>query len=513
MSSSSIQGFLYNALGGEFCWSTIAVWVTILTSGLLAMRNLAVSKGTDRKGKRLPPGPSGLPVLGYLPFVRKSYHVTFKELSDHYGPIFRVRLGSKDVVVLNDVASVREGLNNEDVLYRPEDFVFRYLDTKGVGGLNGEMWQANRRYCFQVLRNLGFAKKSMEKHMQEEIQSFTKLLELSKERPVTLAQQLTASVANNMSALVFGERYDHHDPRGLLVAELLTNFLQNANFFSLADFLPVVRFFALYLPCTRLHSINYVFKEFKKLIRTEISSREQVMDQYKDRDFIDGYLRMVKENNGDNSHYTLKTLEANSINFYSASTNTVRTAILWNLYIAASDPDGHQARIQREIDAVVGKLRAPEWDDRLRMPFTMASIMEMLRWRTISPLGISRTAARDTVICGYDVPAGTVVAANFWSLHNDPAYWLCPSKYDPTRFLNADGTAVKEKPMAFLPFSMGKRRCPGETLAMMEIFLYTTTVLQKFKVLPDEEKEILLDGHDVLLNVMDDTQGLRFLLR
>ncbi|KAL1485388.1 hypothetical protein MTO96_031995 [Rhipicephalus appendiculatus] len=253
------------------------------------------------------------------------------------------------------------------------------------------MWQANRRYCFQVLRSLGFAKKSMEKHIQEEIQCFTKLLELSEEKPVTVAQQLATSVTNNMSALVFGERYDHHDPRGRLVAELLTNFLQNANFFTLTDFLPVVRSFAVYLPCTSLHSINHVFKEFKKLIRTEVMRREQVMDQCKDRDFIDGYLRKIRENNGNSSLYNMKTLEANSINFYSASTNTVRTAILWNLYIAASDPDGQQARIQREIDAAVGKLRAPEWDDRLRMPFTMASILEMLRWRTISPIGINRS--------------------------------------------------------------------------------------------------------------------------
>lgn len=511
MSLSSMQGFFCNVLSWEVSWSAITAWLTI-ASGLLALKYL-VSMRRDKKSKRFPPGPSGVPLLGYLPFVRKPYHIAFKELSDCYGPIFRLRLGCKDVVVLNDIASVREGLNNPDVFYRPEDFVFRFLDTKGVGALNGEAWQANRRYCFQVLRNLGFAKKPMEKHIQEEIQGFTNLLEFSKGEPVKVAHQLTASVANNMTALVFGERYDPHEPRGRLVAELLTMFLQNANFFTFYDFLPVVRFFAAYIPNTRIRIVNYVFKEFKKIARTEVKNREQIMDQYKDRDFIDGYLRKIQENKGINSHYTMPTLEANTINFYSASTNTVRSAILWNLYIAASDPDYQQARIHREIDAAVGKLRAPQWDDRLHMPFTMASILETLRWRTLSPIGISREAARNTVICGYDVAAGTVVVANFWGLHNDPVNWPCPSKYDPARFLNTDGTEVKEKPAAFLPFSTGKRGCPGETLALMEIFLYVTTVLQKFRVLPEEGKSISLDEFEALLTVLDDTQGLRFILR
>lgn len=454
-----------------------------------------------------------MPLLGYLPFLKKPHYVHFKELSERYGPLFRVRLGCKNVVVLSDVTSVREGLNNPDVLYRPEDFLFRYLDNKGIGALNGEIWQLNRRYCFQVLRNLGFAKKPMEEHIKEEIQRFTELLEASKGKPVNVVHELVVSVVNNMSALVFGERYDVHDSRARLVSDLMSKFLKNADFFSLTDFLPTIRFFCLYVPHTRLRTISYVFKEFKKIFRTEIKNREQIMDECKDRDFIDGYLRKIQENNGSGSHYNLDVLEGNTFNFYSASTNTVRTAILWNLYIVASDPDGHQARIQSEIDAVVGKLRAPAWDDRLRMPFTMASILEALRWRTVSPIGISRAVARDTVICGYDVPAGTVVVANFWSLHYDPAYWHSPSKYDPSRFLTADGTEVKEKPMAFLPFSMGRRGCPGEGLAMMEIFLYVTTVLQKFRVLPEEGRAISLDGYDALLNVVDDTQGLRFSLR
>lgn len=493
-------------------WSVILAWLAVILGGLLTIQNLT-SKSRRGKDKHLPPGPKGIPLLGYLPFIWKPYHVVFQELSEKYGPIIRLQLGIKDVVVLNDVTSVREGLSNPDVLYRPSDFIFNYLGVNGIAALNGEAWLVNRRYCFHVLRNLGFAKKSMEEHIHEELECFLEFLASVKGQPMRIAEPLAASVANNISALVFGRRYDLEDPKGRFFEGLLSMFLRNANFFCAMDFIPVLRTLAYYIPNSKLRIMNYIMKELTQHVREAVKEHERNMDHYAQRDFIDGYLRKIKENKGTDSHYTMKYLEGNAINFYGPSTNPVRTVILWNLYIAASDPDGQQARVQREIDSIVGRQRPPEWQDRLHMPYTMASILETLRWRTSSPLSLHRVAGRDTVIGGYHVPAGTLVVPNMWSLNNDPAIWRNPSQFDPTRFLNADGTEVDEKPLAFMPFSVGRRACPGETLALMEVFLYVTTVLQKFRVLPEEGKNISLDIERALLTVVDDTQGLRFLPR
>lgn len=45
----------------------------------------------EKHGERkvLPPGPRGLPIVGYLPFLGGATHVAFKKLADHYGPIVR----------------------------------------------------------------------------------------------------------------------------------------------------------------------------------------------------------------------------------------------------------------------------------------------------------------------------------------------------------------------------------------------------------------------------------------
>ena len=44
--------------------------------------------GTYIERQRLPPGPIGLPLVGYLPFLGKHPHKDIAKLSDKYGNVF-----------------------------------------------------------------------------------------------------------------------------------------------------------------------------------------------------------------------------------------------------------------------------------------------------------------------------------------------------------------------------------------------------------------------------------------
>lgn len=75
--------------------------------------------------KNFPPGPVGLPFVGYLPFLGKSPYLTFKKLGEKYGNIFSVRLGNSRVVVLNDWPAIKEGLIRQAEIFsgRPKDSI------------------------------------------------------------------------------------------------------------------------------------------------------------------------------------------------------------------------------------------------------------------------------------------------------------------------------------------------------------------------------------------------------
>ena len=73
--------------------------------------------------------------------------------------------------------------------------------------------------------------------------------------------------------------------------------------------------------------------------------------------------------------------------------------------------------------------------------------------------------------------SGTLFFYNIHKFHTDPEHWNEPELFDPTRFLNEDGTKVI-KPERFVPFGFGKRMCMGEALAKAELLILTTTLIQ-----------------------------------
>lgn len=106
--------------------------------------------------------------------------------------------------------------------------------------------------------------------------------------------------------------------------------------------------------------------------------------------------------------------------------------------------------------------------------------------------------------------------ANLFAVHRDPDLWTNPNEFEPERFLSEDGRYVRKD--GLIPFGygecktglikvwrqltcsvlIGKRSCPGESLANLEIFLYMTHFLQAYTVLP-------LDGHT--MNVRAEVHG------
>ena len=69
---------------------------------------------------KLPPGPIGVPILGYVPFLSKLSYLQFTELSKTYGSVFSLRLGPSDCVVISGWPALKEALSKDELLDRPD---------------------------------------------------------------------------------------------------------------------------------------------------------------------------------------------------------------------------------------------------------------------------------------------------------------------------------------------------------------------------------------------------------
>ncbi|CAN7948653.1 unnamed protein product, partial [Ixodes hexagonus] len=148
------------------------------------------------------------------------------------------------------------------------------------------------------------------------------------------------------------------------------------------------------------------------------------------------------------------TLQGNIIDLFAAGSSSVAVTVLWIMLTFAENPDTVQAKIQEEIDRVVGPCRTSTWEEHLRMPFTMAVIWEIYRSKTINTLNLPREAEDDVFLNGYLIPKGTIVVANLWAAHFDSKHWKNPEPFDPSRFLTQDASALLPKPEYLIPFSI-----------------------------------------------------------
>jgi cytochrome P450 len=86
---------------------------------------------------------------------------------------------------------------------------------------------------------------------------------------------------------------------------------------------------------------------------------------------------------------------------------------------AISFPEAVQ-RVQAQIDSVVGRDRLPHTDDLPHLPLVKAYVLEALRWRSVTRVGVPHCLDEDDYYEGYFLPKGSVIVQNSWRSEHDP---------------------------------------------------------------------------------------------
>ncbi|XP_050994273.1 cytochrome P450 2J2 [Labeo rohita] len=447
----------------------------------------------NRKPKNYPPGPTPLPFIGNIFSLDfKQPHIQLTKLSDHYGNIFSLQLGNLNTVVVNTYSMVKKALIDQANIFtgRPtNDVLKRIIKCQGVTFNTGYSWKQQRRFTLSTLKYFGVGKRSLEVIIMEEYKFLHQIIMDTNGLPFDPHYVINNAVSNIICSMVFGRRFEYTDQRFLNMLSLMSKALklQTSVWIQLYGAFP--RVMDLFPgPHKDLFSC---FHQVRAFIKEEVDKHYADWDPSSPRDFIDCYLTEIQKRKDDlEAGFHEEGLQYAVLDLFVAGTETTSTTLLWAFVYMMKFPE-IQEKVQEEIDRVVGRSRRPNMDDRSSMPYTDAVIHEVQRMGNVVPLSVPRMTNEDTILEGYFIPKGTQIIPNLTSVLFDQTKWKAPHSFDPQNFLNAQGQF--EKPEAFIPFSAGKRSCPGESLARMELFLFFTSLLQSFTLSPPEGTQACLD--------------------
>ncbi|XP_021348238.1 cytochrome P450 2D4-like [Mizuhopecten yessoensis] len=349
--------------GSSLSFNTVTVAIVVVLLILLVSRTLQWSAN-------VPPGPSGYPIIGSMPLLRKGNILEiFRKLRAQYGDVFSIKIGPNLAVVINGADALKEAF-----VKRADEFSDR----------------PSNYFIVQYMIN---------------------------------------------------------------VKKLIQNFTD-------------IKCFAL----------------------EQIAEHRKTFAEENQRDFIDAFLRQQIKHDEDDPIFDDMNLATVVINLFLAGTETTATMIRWAiLYLIHNKPI--QDKLRQEIETVIGTSRLPSLCDKPSMPYYEAFITEVFRMGNIAPLSVPHGAKKDIQFRGRLIPKGSVIMANLDSVMTDPDLFENPDKFQPERFLGKDGQ-MNGKERTVMAFSLGRRICLGESLARLELFLFLTSLLQRFEFLPESPDKL-----------------------
>ncbi|XP_066285435.1 cytochrome P450 2D4-like [Branchiostoma lanceolatum] len=343
----------------------------------------------------------------------------------------------------------------------------------------GPQWKHQRKFAMTTLRDFGVGKRSLEGKVNEEANALVQEFLSKNGQPFDLKITMQNAVSNIICSIVFGDRFEYGDHDFLRLISLLNATVEAKPTVidRLSMILPVFRHLGLFVRSREEKSLK-MFQALQEFCGEQVEKHRATFDPNDIRDFIDAFLLEQQRAQDEKSreNFSDKQLLEVLIDLFLAGTETTATTIRWTLLYMMENPEVKE-KVHQEIDSVLGQT-PPSYAQRNQLPYTNATLAEVLRIKPIVPLSVPHAASRDTTLNGYNIPQEAMIMVNLWSVHMDPQLFPEPNKFRPERFLDQDGNFVKHE--AVIPFSVGHRICLGEQLAKMELYMLFVSLMQRF---------------------------------
>ncbi|XP_076681205.1 putative cytochrome P450 304a1 [Andrena cerasifolii] len=444
-----------------------------------------------------PPCLPRLPIVGsYLHLLWGNYqfpHKTVRYYVDKLkSKLVTCYLGGIFCIVVNDYSTIKEVFLREDFDGRPIEVDVvkaRALGKKlGIFFTESTFWHEQRNFALRHMRDFGFGRRQdkYESHMMEEI---TLLIDMLKEGPINDNEKtflkkgyalfpdiLFPYSGNSIWDIMFGNRFDRSEH------EKLRNFCGAAMSFQRSNDTTggaifqraFLKYFGNMFSYAGIIKANNRLRDF---VGEHLVKQKATHSDDSDRGLTDRYFEEMKKQSAMTT-FSDEQLLMILLDVMFPAISAMPSVVAHAIKLVMHHPDVLK-RVQGEIDTVIGTGRHVTWDDRKNLPYTEATIREVMRYQTLTPFGVFHKALKDTTLCGYTIPKNTFIITNLAGMNEDPEFWGDPEKFRPERFLQGNGELGKDMT---LPFGLGHRVCMGETFARYNIFSLFAGLMQNFNL-------------------------------
>ncbi|KAF5368854.1 hypothetical protein D9758_002851 [Tetrapyrgos nigripes] len=457
---------------------------------------------TNRPGVHLPPGPRRIPVFGNIFQVLSQVDfsqswLAFGKWKEIYGPLVYINIVGQRVVILNSRKVVEDLLDHRASKYsdRAQNLLVQYLSRQ----LNmvvmhySDPWRKMRRASEAAL-----GPRMMTNYHRKQTEESVLLAYGVLNQPISWDFQANRAASSSILSTVYDlpsiQSPDH--PSIAFMDEFINRNTQAVlpgsylvNVFPVLDYLPDC------MSEWRIRARN----DFDRYTRTFQDMFQRIKNRYlSGMEQRPSFCLTLVENTArhgmsdEENAWLAGTL-------YAAGQETSTSVLHWFFLSMILFPEVQQ-RAQEELDRVVGRSRLPSFADLKHLPYIVAIINELQRWRPVIPLGVPHALIEDDYYEGYLIPKGTIAVANVWSLNHDPEiYGPDADQFRPERHLDENGFLKDPKDDGHFTFGFGQRVCVGRYVANNFLFITCAMVLWAMRIEPVKDAQgngILPDPDD-----------------
>ncbi len=439
------------------------------------------------------PGPRPWPLVGnLLQLDTPRMHRQLEDWAARYGAFYALRLGRQRVIVVGDHEAVAAALRD-----RPDGFgrTTRMQQVgaemgllPGVFGVNGEVWQRQRRMVMA-----GFDPATVRRYHPALLGVAARLearwRRAAREgRVIDLQADLMRYTVDAIAGLAFGAEVDTLSSDGDVIQRHLDRIFP-ALFERMMSPLPTWRW--LRTPAVRelersMAAVNEAVQGFVAAARARLQA--DPARRAKPPNLLEAMLVAADE---PASGIDDAQVAGNVLTMLLAGEDTTANTLAWMIHLLWQHPAA-LARATDEVRRVVGRDEAPTLEQLAALDYVEACAHETMRLKPVAPL-IGLQALRDTVVGDVEVSQGMVLINLMRRDSVSETHLPDAAAFEPARWLGGgggggDGRAVAPGAVAHaprrlsMPFGAGPRICPGRYLALLEIKLAMAVLLGRFDI-------------------------------